>query len=105
MEDLIGSITVGKKADLILVRCNDIENTPVGDPVGSVVFHSSVKDIDTVIIDGKIKKHKGKLTVDWERLREEVIRRADRIKADAATIDLTEARKRWMEIFHVKDAA
>ncbi|EXL52402.1 hypothetical protein FOCG_08194 [Fusarium oxysporum f. sp. radicis-lycopersici 26381] len=105
MEDLIGSITVGKKADLILVRCNDIENTPVGDPVGSVVFHSSVKDIDTVIIDGKIKKHKGKLTVDWERLREEVIRRADRIKADAATIDLTEARKHWMEIFHVKDAA
>ncbi|KAK2694794.1 hypothetical protein QWA68_005496 [Fusarium oxysporum] len=105
MEDLIGSITVGKKEDLILVRCNDIENTPVGDPVGSVVFHSSVKDIDTVIIDGKIKKHKGKLTVDWERLREEVIRRADRIKADAATIDLREARKRWMEIFHVKDAA
>ncbi|KAF5260228.1 hypothetical protein NW765_006407 [Fusarium oxysporum] len=105
MEDLIGSITVGKKADLILVRCNDIENTPVGDPVGSVVFHSSVKDIDTVIIDGKIKKHKGKLTVDWERLREEVIRRAGRIKADAATIDLTEAKKRWMEIFHVKDAA
>ncbi|KAM0084217.1 hypothetical protein ACKRZS_003570 [Fusarium odoratissimum] len=105
MEDLIGSITVGKKADLILVRCDDIENTPVGDPVGSVVFHSSVKDIDTVIIDGKIKKHKGKLTVDWERLREEVIRRADRIKADAVTIDLTEARKRWMEIFYAKDAA
>ncbi|KAH7259107.1 uncharacterized protein BKA55DRAFT_562064 [Fusarium redolens] len=105
MEDLIGSITVGKKADLILIRCDDIENTPVGDPVGSVVFHSSVKDIDTVIIDGKIKKRNGKLTVDWERLREEVIRRADRIKADAAKIDLTAAKKRWMDIFHVEDAA
>jgi cytosine/adenosine deaminase-related metal-dependent hydrolase len=105
MEDLIGSITVGKKADLILIRCDDIENMPVGDPVGSVVFHSSVKDIDTVIIDGKIKKRNGKLTVDWERLREEVIRRADRIKADAAKIDLTAAKKRWMDIFHVEDAA
>ncbi|KAF5550762.1 5-methylthioadenosine s-adenosylhomocysteine deaminase [Fusarium mexicanum] len=93
MEDLIGSITVGKKADLVLIRCDDIENIPVGNPVGSVVFHSSVKDIDTVIIDGKIQKRHGKLTVDWERLKEEVTLRADRIKTEAAKIDLTAARK------------
>ncbi|KAF9773828.1 hypothetical protein IL306_008278 [Fusarium sp. DS 682] len=99
--DLVGSITVGKKADLVLIRCDDIENTPVGDPIGSVVFHSSVKDIDTVIIDGKIKKRNGKLTADWDKLREEVVRRADCIKTDAAKFDLTAARKRWLEIFHV----
>ncbi|KAF5610103.1 5-methylthioadenosine s-adenosylhomocysteine deaminase [Fusarium subglutinans] len=105
MEDLIGSITVGMKADLVLIRCDDIENTPVGDPVGSVVFHSSVKDIDTVNIDGEIKKRNGKSTVEWERLKEEVILRADRIKTEAAKIDLTAARNRWMEIFHVKDTS
>ncbi|SCV52029.1 probable cytosine deaminase and related metal-dependent hydrolases [Fusarium fujikuroi] len=103
MEDLIGSITVGKKADLVLIRCDDIENIPVCDPIGSVVFHSSVKDIDTVIIDGKIKKQNGKLTADWERLKEDVILRADRIKREAAKVDLTAARKLWMDIFHVKE--
>ncbi|RBQ70440.1 hypothetical protein FVER14953_12253 [Fusarium verticillioides] len=102
MEDLIGSIAVGKKADLVLIRCDDIENIPVGDPVGSVVFHSSEKDIDTVIIDGNIKKWNGKLTVDWERLKEEVILRADRIRTEASKIDLTAARRRWMYIFHLK---
>lgn len=103
MEDLIGSITVGKKADLVLIRSDDIKNIPVGDPIGSVVFHSSVKDIDTVIIDGKIKKQNGKLSADWERLKEDVILRADRIKREAAKVDLTAARKLWMDIFHVKD--
>ncbi|KAI1012070.1 hypothetical protein LB503_004626 [Fusarium chuoi] len=103
MEDLIGSITVGKKADLVLIRCDDLENIPVGDPIGSVVFHSSVKDIDTVIIDGKIKKQNGKLSADWERLREDVVLRAARIKREAAKVDLTAARKLWMDIFHVKD--
>ncbi|CZR37931.1 putative cytosine deaminase and related metal-dependent hydrolases [Fusarium proliferatum ET1] len=103
MEDLIGSITVRKKADLVLIRSDDIENIPAGDPIGSVVFHSSVKDIDTVIIDGKIKKQNGKLVADWERLKEDVILRADRIKREAAKTDLTAARKLWMDIFHVKD--
>ncbi|KAF4335469.1 5-methylthioadenosine s-adenosylhomocysteine deaminase [Fusarium beomiforme] len=102
LEDLVGSVTVGKKADLVLIRCDDIENIPVGNPAGSVVFHSSVKDIDTVIIDGNIKKRHGRLTTDWQNLREEVVRRADRIKKDASKFDLSAARKRWLEIFHVE---
>ncbi|RGP81427.1 putative cytosine deaminase [Fusarium longipes] len=92
---------VGKKADIGPVRCDDIENIPVGDPVGSVVFHSSVKHIDTVIIDGKIKKKDGKLVTDWEHLKTEVVRRADRIKGEAAKVDLAAARKTWLKIFDV----
>ncbi|GKU08341.1 unnamed protein product [Fusarium langsethiae] len=102
MENLIGSVTVGKRADLVLVRCDDIENTPIGNPVGSVVFHSSVKDIDTVMIDGKIMKQNGKLTVDWGKLRDEVIRRADHIKADASKFNLSEAREKWRRIFQIE---
>ena len=103
LEDLVGSITVGKKADLVMFRCDDIETEPVGDPAGAVIFHSSVKHIDTVIIDGKVRKRHGKLEADWETLRGEVVRRADRIKADAAKFDLAAAREKWLALFGIKD--
>ncbi|KAF4457107.1 putative cytosine deaminase [Fusarium austroafricanum] len=99
MENLIGSITVGKKADLVVIRCDDIESIPVGDPVGSVVFHSSMKDIDTVIIDGKIKKQDGKLVMDWEKVKEDVVRRSEGIKKDAAKFDLAAIRQKWLDVF------
>ncbi|KAM0543471.1 hypothetical protein ACHAPJ_012269 [Fusarium lateritium] len=104
LENLIGSITVGKKADLVLIRCDDIENIPVSDPVGSFVFHSSVKHIDTVIIDGKIKKQDGKLEGEWENLRQDIVRRADRIKSEAAKFDLAAARERWLKVFEARSA-
>ncbi|KAI0010978.1 hypothetical protein F4779DRAFT_575444, partial [Xylariaceae sp. FL0662B] len=104
LENFIGSITVGKKADLILVRCDDIETTPLTNPVGAVVFHSSVKHIDTVIIDGQVKKRDGKLEMNWGKLREDVIHRSDRIKAEAAKVDLTVAREKWLKILNIRGA-
>ncbi|KAJ5601485.1 hypothetical protein N7510_011019 [Penicillium lagena] len=63
MEDKLGSIAVGKLADLVIFDSNSpgMICASEQDPVAAVVLHSSVRDIDTVIVDGRIRKRSGKL--------------------------------------------
>ena len=69
MKDEIGSLQVGKKADLIIFSTD----TPAmacafdEDPLVAVVRHASTKEVDMVVVDGKIRKERGKLVdVDIE---------------------------------------
>jgi 5-methylthioadenosine/S-adenosylhomocysteine deaminase len=55
-----GSLTPGKRADLILVRVTDINMTPVGDPYEALVSLAQTGNIDTVIVDGRILRQSGK---------------------------------------------
>jgi 5-methylthioadenosine/S-adenosylhomocysteine deaminase len=81
--DRVGSLTPGKRADLILVRTNDINVAPFFNPALLLVQQAQPCNVDTVIIDGRILKHKGELVaLDAE----EVIRKA--------TESFNEARKR-----------
>ena len=61
MEEEIGSLKVGKKADIVMIRASDLNMCPVHDPVTSVLMQTSLSNIDTVIINGEIKKQGGKL--------------------------------------------
>ena len=61
MEDQIGSLRVGKKADVVIIRASDINMCPVHDPISSVIMQTSLHNIDTVIINGEIKKRNGQL--------------------------------------------
>ncbi|KAI9038645.1 Metallo-dependent hydrolase [Aspergillus affinis] len=96
LENLVGSITPGKKVDLVLFRCDDIDTVPVMDPVGTVVFHTSPGNIDTAIVDGRIVKRDGKLVgVDWASLRHQVEERSRRIVAEATKVDTSMQREQW----------
>lgn len=57
----IGSITPGKRADLILVDTNAPNMVPFTDPVLLLVTAAQPANVDTVIVDGKLLKHKGRL--------------------------------------------
>jgi 5-methylthioadenosine/S-adenosylhomocysteine deaminase len=71
--DRVGSLTPGKRADLILVRTNDLNVAPFINPALLLVQQAQPYNVDTVVIDGRILKHKGELTVlDTE----EIIRKA-----------------------------
>jgi 5-methylthioadenosine/S-adenosylhomocysteine deaminase len=64
-----GSVTPGKRADLILVRMNDLNMVPCGDPVDVLVLSGLPQNVDTVIADGRILKRGGKLiAVDVEQI-------------------------------------
>lgn len=54
MQNEIGSIEVGKKADLILVAMRKPHLIPVFNPVSHLVYAAEGPDVDTVIIDGKV---------------------------------------------------
>src|ERR1700741_4218452 len=57
----IGSIEVGKRADLAVVRLDRLHATPVEDVVSAVVYSAQPDDVDTVLIDGDFVLRDGKL--------------------------------------------
>ena len=54
LENEIGTIEVGKKADLVLVDMKTPSLTPFRNPVSHVVYAASGGDVDTVICNGEI---------------------------------------------------
>jgi cytosine/adenosine deaminase-related metal-dependent hydrolase len=62
MDDTIGTLTPGKKADIVMLRANDINMVPVHDPIFSIVEIAGAGNVDTVIIDGIVRKRDGKFT-------------------------------------------
>lgn len=61
LDHRIGSLTPGKKADLILVDTTDLDLFPVFDPVVTIVGYASGRDVDSVYIDGIARKRGGRL--------------------------------------------
>ncbi len=59
--DRIGSLSPGKRADLILVRTDDLNVAPFFNPALLLVQQAQPFNVDTVVIDGRILKHKGEL--------------------------------------------
>ncbi len=60
--DRTGSITPGKRADLVLLRATDLNMAPVSDPYEAVVSFALPANVDTVVIDGRILRRAGKFT-------------------------------------------
>ena len=66
MGDVTGSITVGKRADLVLLRTDRIGFAMQGSLADRVVNHAAREDIDSVWISGDAKKRNGEMIgVDW----------------------------------------
>jgi 5-methylthioadenosine/S-adenosylhomocysteine deaminase len=67
--DRTGSLTPGKRADLILVRTTDLNMAPLGDPVVAIVHSAQPHNVDAVVVDGRIVKRSGQLTsLDAEQI-------------------------------------
>ncbi|HYZ12856.1 MAG TPA: amidohydrolase family protein [Actinomycetota bacterium] len=61
-----GSLTPGKQADVILLRTDRMNVTPLNDPATAVVAGMDTGNVDTVMIAGRVMKRHGKLLhVDW----------------------------------------
>lgn len=69
MERDIGVLKPGMKADLIMLKADELNLFPVHDPVFSVVGQAHPGNVDTVIVDGIVRKRDGRLLIDdgWRR--------------------------------------
>ena len=52
--DRVGSLTPGKRADLILVRTTDLNMAPLTEPVRMIVQSAQPANVDLVMVDDRI---------------------------------------------------
>jgi 5-methylthioadenosine/S-adenosylhomocysteine deaminase len=66
LDSKVGTLTPRKKADLVLLRTDRLNVTPLNDPATAVVVGMDTGNVDTVLIDGHVMKRDGRLLhVDW----------------------------------------
>jgi len=61
LESRIGSLTPGKKADIVLLTRDTLNMAPAHDPIDAAVMFAETGNVDTVFIDGKPRKRGGVL--------------------------------------------
>ena len=80
--DKVGSLSPGKRADLILVRTTDINMAPLTEPVRMIVQSAQPANVDLVMVDGRILKRDGRLTtVDVARVVADATETINRVRA------------------------
>jgi len=85
LADQVGSLTPGKRADIILVRSTDVNMMPFTVPVRMIVQAAQPSNVDTVIVDGRFLKRAGKLTtIDLAKLARDSADTIERARKEAA---------------------
>jgi 5-methylthioadenosine/S-adenosylhomocysteine deaminase len=75
-----GSLTPGKQADVIMLRTDRMNVTPLNDPATAVVAGMDTGNVDTVLIAGRVMKRGGRLShVDWPAVRRAVEESRDHV--------------------------
>jgi 5-methylthioadenosine/S-adenosylhomocysteine deaminase len=81
VEDLVGCLQVGMKADIIIINLNKPHLTPMYNEYSHLVYTVGGADVDTVLINGKVvMQNRRLLTIDEERVMEKVREIAARVK-------------------------
>ena len=81
MGDEIGSLEVGKLADLLIVGTKSPHMIPMYDVYSALVFAAKAEDIHTVVIHGRVVvKDREVQTVDVEKIKRDVLALTDDIK-------------------------
>ncbi|MGW6907229.1 amidohydrolase family protein [Streptomyces sp. NPDC054940] len=81
LEDRTGSLTPGKRADVVVIDATALNVAPVHDAAAAVTLSADVSNVDTVIVDGVIRKRDGRLVADVDRARRLVQESRDRLLA------------------------
>jgi 5-methylthioadenosine/S-adenosylhomocysteine deaminase len=80
--DQIGSLEVGKRADLIQVAFEDVHHIPTYDVISHLVYVTDEQDVASVVVDGKLlMRERELLTIDTARVKIEATDLAARIQS------------------------
>ncbi|OBT64844.1 hypothetical protein VE03_06425 [Pseudogymnoascus sp. 23342-1-I1] len=115
MGDKIGRVREGYLADLVVVdgRSPGMVGVSGWDPVVAIVGHSGVRDVETVIVDGVVRKKGGRLVgvefeggekVEWEGVAERVEWSRREVQRRIEGVDLEKARELVVGMWHVDES-
>ncbi|KAH9931734.1 Metallo-dependent hydrolase [Epithele typhae] len=99
MGDVIGTVEVGKRADLLVFDTNTPNLGGAADPVTGVAFHAGSEDVETVFVDGEMVKKNGKLVRSWGPVAMELRKHADAIRERWSANKLEGEWKKWWDTF------
>ncbi|CCM01752.1 uncharacterized protein FIBRA_03818 [Fibroporia radiculosa] len=102
MSNIIGSIEVGKKADIVIFDTDSPNLAGIDDPILGVTFHATNADVELVMVNGEIVKRNGRLTkVLWGPVARELKQRANEVR-ERFPRDFLEAR--WNKYYQANGA-
>jgi 5-methylthioadenosine/S-adenosylhomocysteine deaminase len=82
----LGSLEVGKLADVLIVRMDQPRQTPMYEPVSHLVYTTRGDDVDTTIVNGRVLMRDGKvLTLDQAQVLAAARAAAAQVRAAVAT--------------------
>lgn len=89
MEDSIGSLEPGKKADLILVETQSVNMFPIFDPYAALVYSANASNVDSVFVNGvPLVRNKTLQLFQLKNLREELDHHMDEFKRTALDLKI-----------------
>ncbi|MFO7299521.1 MAG: amidohydrolase family protein [Actinomycetes bacterium] len=75
-----GTLTPGKEADIVMLRTDRLNVTPISDPASAVVLGMDTSNVDTVLVAGRVMKRGGRiLHIDWKAVREAAAEARDKV--------------------------
>jgi 5-methylthioadenosine/S-adenosylhomocysteine deaminase len=81
LEDRIGSLEPGKRADVIVVNMSSARQTPMYDPVSHLVYATKGDDVQAMVVNGKVlMRGRRVLTLDEPAVLAEARAIAERVR-------------------------
>jgi cytosine/adenosine deaminase-related metal-dependent hydrolase len=128
MAKSIGRLTVGFKADIVVFDglSPGMAAAAQEDPVAAVVLHSSIRDVESVIVDGILRKAGGKLcevvvesppgglkeqvvpvgtAVGWQDVAREALRSRDALNNRLKGVEFVQAEEDVIDMWHMDRSA
>jgi cytosine/adenosine deaminase-related metal-dependent hydrolase len=84
LDHKIGSLSVGKQADLVLLRADMLNVMPLNDMTSAVALTMDARNVDTVLVAGRVVKRGGRMIgIDLHDLASRLYESRDRLFRDA----------------------
>jgi hypothetical protein len=119
LDDQIGRVAKGYRADLVIFDALSPSMVAGAqhDPVAAIIMNSSPGDIDTVIVDGVVRKRNGKVlsvtvdaaakkaigkeTLEWGTVAKEIVASREKMQSEIEKIDFEEALASMLQMWHI----
>lgn len=87
IEDRVGTLEVGKQADIVLIETKSVNMFPIYDPYAVLVYSANASNVESVWIDGyQVVEDKNLVDESLERLREKLSEQMVEFVAEAKKI-------------------